>query len=263
METPLDSAHSDMHAAPDDDRARLRFFERLADGELFVLLATEAGEAGSGLQIFPEIFPVEGGRYVLAFDREERLTAFTGGPAPYAALPGRALATMLAGEGLGLGLNLGATSETLLPAEALEWLAATLGQEWPEELEARPEKVLPPVGLPDALVEALSAKLAHAAGLARAAWLAGVSYEGGRRGHLLAFVDAAPGAEGALARAVSEALAFSGIEVGALDVTFLDAADPTVARLARVALGFEIPEPESVEPPSVPGRDPDRPPRLR
>jgi hypothetical protein len=151
METPLDSAHSDMHAAPDDDRARLRFFERLADGELFVLLATEAGEAGSGLQIFPEIFRVEGGRYVLAFDREERLAAFTGGPAPYAALPGRALATMLAGEGLGLGLNLGATSETLLPAEALEWLAATLGQEWPEELEARPEKVLPPVGLPPGL----------------------------------------------------------------------------------------------------------------
>ncbi|MDH3264377.1 MAG: SseB family protein [Paracoccaceae bacterium] len=259
METPLDRAHAAMQAAPEDERARLRYFERVADGELFVLLAAEPGEQGLDF----ETFPVGGGRYVLAFDREERLAAFAGRPAPYAALSGRALANMLAGQGLGLGLNLGALSETLLAAEALGWLAATLGHEGPEETEARPEEFRAPVGLPEPLIEALSVKLALAAGLARAAWLCGVSYEGGRRGHLLAFVDAEPGAEAALARAVSEALVFSGIEAGALDVAFLDAADPAAARLATVGLGFEIPKPAAPEPPAAPGSDPARPPRLR
>ena len=37
-ETPLDAAHAAMEAAPEDDAARLRFYERLADSELFLLL---------------------------------------------------------------------------------------------------------------------------------------------------------------------------------------------------------------------------------
>ena len=41
-ETPLDLAHARMETAPDDDRARLGFFERLGDGELFLLLARES-----------------------------------------------------------------------------------------------------------------------------------------------------------------------------------------------------------------------------
>ena len=36
--TPLDTAHDAMQAAPEDDRARLRFYERLADSELFLML---------------------------------------------------------------------------------------------------------------------------------------------------------------------------------------------------------------------------------
>jgi hypothetical protein len=259
MQTPLDHAHDAMQAAPEDDRARLGFFGRLADAELFVLLA--AGPEEESLD--PEIFAVEGNRYVLAFDHEERLAAFAGRPAAYAALPGRVLAAMLAGQGLGLGLNLGAPSETLLPAEALAWLAEALGQDGHAEEVARPEEIRPPVGLPAALIEALAVKLVLAAGLARAAWLAGVTYEDGRRGHLLAFVGAAPGAEVALARAVSEALVFSGIEAGALDVAFLETDDPTAARFGKVGLGFEIPEPAAARPPRAPGGDPDRPPRLR
>jgi hypothetical protein len=50
------------------------------------------------------------------------------------------------------------------------------------------------------LIAALDGKLARAGGLARAALLARVDYVGGRRGHLMAFVDALPGAEAALAR---------------------------------------------------------------
>ena len=63
-------------------------------------------EAVEGNDIVPRIFPVEGERFVLAFDREARLAAFAEGPAPYAALPGRVVAGLLAAEGLGLGLNL-------------------------------------------------------------------------------------------------------------------------------------------------------------
>ena len=44
--TPLDMAHALMDAAPEDDAARLRFYERVADGELFLLLETEVEGIG-------------------------------------------------------------------------------------------------------------------------------------------------------------------------------------------------------------------------
>jgi hypothetical protein len=46
-------------------------------------------------------------------------------------------------------------------------------------------------------------------------------------------------------------------------VTFLDAEDPVLEALARVALRFDIPLPDAVEPLPPPGSDPERPPRLR
>lgn len=259
MQTPLDRAHAAMIAAPEDDAARLGFYERVADAELFVLLEAEA----EGDRISPEIFPIEDGSYVLAFDRAERLATFVGQPAPYAALSGRAIAAMLAGQGLGLGLNLAtAPSEMLIPPEAVAWLSETLAS-GPAELDARLEELRTPSGLPERLIEALSSKLALAEGMARFAWLAGTTYEGGRRGHLLAFVGTAVGAAPALARAVSEALIFSGIEAGELDVAFVEAENPLAARLAKVGLRFDIPEPPRAAVPVAPGSDPDRPPRLR
>lgn len=260
-QTPIDLAHAAMDAAPEDDAARLAFYERLADAELFLLLEAEP----EGEDIAPRVFPVEGGRFVLAFDREERLSAFAEGPAPYAALPGRVLAGMLAGQGLGLGLNLGvAPSAILMPPEAMGWLQGTLA-EGPREVEARPEALTPPLGLPERFVTALDTKLALAAGLARSAYLAGVTYAGGRRGHMLAFMAAVPGAEGALARAVSETLVFSGLEAGEIDVAFFDLSDPIAARLAKVGLRFDLPEPPRPEVVEVtpPGLDPAKPPRLR
>jgi hypothetical protein len=248
-----------MEASPEDDAARLRFFDRLAGAELFVLLATEAeGEA-----ITPRTFPLEGADYVVAFDTEERVAAFAGRIAPWAALSGRALAPALAGQGLGLALNPGvAPSAAVLPPEAIAWLAATLAER-PAEAEARPVSVGPPAGLPPALLAALDAKLASAGGLARYAWLVAVAYADGRQGHLLALVDALPGAEPGIARAVGEALTFSGVEAGELDVAFFRAADPAMARIAKVGLRFDLPAPEPVAAPGAPGMDPDRPPRLR
>jgi hypothetical protein len=259
--TPLDAAHAVMEAKPGDDAARLRFYERLADGEMFLLLEAEP----SGDSLTPKVFELEDGPVVLVFDTEERLAGFTGIPAPYAALPGRVIAAQLAGQGIGLGINLGAApSSMLLPPDAVDWLAETLVH-GPDEVEARPEAFHAPMGLPQALLEGLDAKLARAAGLADHALLAGVTYAGGRRGHMLALVGAAPGAEGALARAVAEALTFSGIEAGEMDVTFLAATDAATAAMARVALRFDLPQPEPREPsaPAAPGMDPSRPPILR
>ena len=262
-ETMLDRAHQAMATAPEDDAARLRFYERLADAELFLLLEAEPADE----TVAPQVFPLEEGRFALAFDSEDRLAEFTGAPAPYAALPGRVIARALAGEGVGLGLNLGvAPSSFLIPAAALGWLAGTLDHA-PESAQAQIESVTAPRGLPEAVISALDRKLAGLAGLARAAHLVAVSYADGRRGHLLAFEGAAEGSEAALAKAVSEALVFSGIEAGEMDVAFPGAEDPLSARIARVSLRFDLPEPEAeaaqVVTPAAPGMDPARPPKLR
>lgn len=252
-QTALDHAWLAALAAPEDDTARLRFYARLTEGELFVLLEREA----KGAQIDPRVFPLEDGPMVVAFDTEARLSEFTGLPAPYAALPGRALVEMLAGQGMGLGLNLGvAPSSRLFPPEVLDWLAGMLAER-PEELTARLTGLAPPRGLPEALLTALDQRLARMEGLARMAYLVATEAESGARGHMLAFVEAAPGAEAALARAVQAALAFSGLEAGVLDVAFLTADDPRAAELARVGLRFDLPQP------TPPAPRPEGPPRLR
>lgn len=257
--TLLDAAHAAVSADPENETLRLRFFERLADGELVLLLEREA----MGERLEPRVFELEDGPVVLVFDREERLASFSGGIAPYAALPGRVIAGLLKGQGIGMGVNLGvAPSSMLLPPEAMDWLAETL-EDGPEEVEAQPEEFLAPA-VPEAVIAALDSKLARAGGLAVAALLAGVVYRDGRRGHLLAFLDAAEGAEGPLARAMNEALVFSGVETGELDVVFLAAAAPAAQAMARVGLRFDLPAPEVADlAPAAPGMDPSRPPKLR
>lgn len=256
--TPLDQAHAAMMAAPQDDAARLRFYERIADVELFLLLEAEPVED----QINPVLL---NDGYVIVFDRSARLAAYVGEPAPYVALSGRAIAAMLAGEPLGMAVNIGAApSEILLPDTAMAWLRETLAHE-AGELEAKIEQVFPPKGLPESLITAIDAKLATATGMAAGAWLVAVEYAGGGRGHLLAFVGAIPRAHDALVRAASEALTFSGIEAGVMDVGFFGPGDPTVAKLARVGLRFDLPQIEGLQhtPRMPPGSDPAKPPILK
>jgi hypothetical protein len=260
-ETILDRAHAAMAAAPEDDAARLRFYERLGDAELFLLLEGEAEDD----KVTPQIFDPGTGLIVLVFDRQERMTEFVGAAAPFAALSGRVIAGLLAEQGLGLGLNLDvAPSSFLLDASGVQWLASTLGH-GPDEVEARIAELLPPTGLPDVLISAIDTKLATATGLAQIAYLVGTSDAQAQRGHMLAFIGAVPGAEAALARAASEALTFSGIEAGAMDVGFFNATDPVAERLARVGLRFDLPQPVQVSASRsvAPGSDPDTPPRLR
>jgi hypothetical protein len=257
--TDLDQAHAAMEAAPDDDAARLRFYERLADTELFMLLGEEAADD----QITPELFEIENQRFTLVFDREERLSQFVGRAAPYAGLPGRALVQMLAGQGIGLALNLEvAPSAMLVPVDAVDWLVATLAH-GPDETEARLTEVSAPGGLPEAVVSGLDRKLAIAAGLARKAYLAAATYEDGAKGHVLAYVDAVAGSEKSLAAAASEALTFSGVEAGVMDVLFVRSSDPLAAHLAKVGLRFDLPQPDLPQTPGAPGMDPDKPPKLR
>lgn len=257
--TDIDDAHAAMTAAPDDDVARLRFYERLADSELFMLLGAEP----DGDQIEPELFTIEERQFILVFDREERLAEFTGRTVPYAALPGRAMAGMLAGQNIGLALNLEvAPSSMMIPPDAVAWLAETLGNA-PQEEQARLVEIAPPVNLPEDLVIGFDRKLAMAAGRARFAYLAAATYDNGARGHVLAFVDAVPGAETALAQAAGEALTFSGIEAGTIDVLFCASTDEVANRLAKVGLRFDIPDVVQPNAPGAPGMDPAKPPKLR
>ena len=257
--TPLDEAHGAMAAAPEDDAARLRFYARLADTELYLLLAGEP----DGDRVVPELFDIADGRFALVFDAEDRLAEFTGRVVPYAGLPGRGLAAMLAGQGIGLALNLQvAPSEMLIPAEAVDWLVETLGHA-PEEAEARLEAVTAPGNLPPDVLKGLDQKLALAQGMATCAYLAEATYDGGGKGHVLAFMDARTGAEQSLAHAAGEALRFSGIDAGQIDVMFVASGDPLEDRLSRVGLRFDLPQPDVRAAPAAPGSDPDKPPRLR
>ena len=249
-----------MEAAPSDDAARLRYYDQLADTELCLLLESEV--ANDSLR--PQVFDLEDGNFVLVFDGEDRLADFSAAPVPYAALPGRVIVNLLAGQGIGLGINLTGFASMMLPHEAVDWLAETLRQ-GPRVVRDRPREVRRPTGLPEALLRALDAKLALTTDMAGSAYLAGVTYDGGRRGHLLVFVNARKGAEVGLAKSVGEALTFSGIAAGELDVGFVHSGDPLLGAMARHALALSIPRsPEPLKRPrQAPGSDPSRPPKLR
>jgi len=259
--TRLDAAHAAMEAAPGDEAARRAFYAELAATELFMLLEEET----TGESVTPRTLTVEGAEYVLAFDLEERLARFADGPAPLAALSGRALSGLLAGQGLGLALNLDvAPSAILLPTDAVAWMAEMLAPE-PDQKEARIKAFHTPEGVTESLLSALDARLAKAVGLADCAWLVGAEHEDGGTGHLLAIIGAVPEAAPALARAVSDLWRLSRPEADAFDVVFLDADDPAGARLERVGLRLDLPRPEPLAqvPGASPGMNPDAPPRLR
>ena len=257
--SPLDVAHEDMTTSPDDGALRLRFFDLLASTELFLLLETEPVDDTAD----PVTFDVPDGKFAVAFDSEARLAGFVGAPAPYVALSGRVLSTMLHDGGLGLALNLGVPGgEALLDGNAVAWLVGATDQS-PAEVSATPTALSAPASVPEALVLALDRSLASAQGRAELAYLTGVEYSDGRMGHLLAIVDPVPGAEGAIADAIQQALTFSGLEAGEIDVSFFRASAPEVAQMARVGLRFDIPQPAQPQTPGAPGMNPDAPPKLR
>lgn len=264
-QTSLETALARMKAAPEDTSLRLQFHAELLDTELFVLLADEA----HGAALRPQVFDFEDGRAVLVFDSESRLADFAGQVVPYAALPGRVLVMMLAqaGEPLSLLVSPDSAHAELLPPEAVTWLARTLDETRTTETEAAPEAFTPialPEGVLALLVPALERRLRNTPGL-EAVVLAGVRWQGGGTGHVLALGGVAEVARAPLARAVAEALELSGIEAGSLDVIFPEAT--VMERLGAVGLAL-TPAPW-VAPDTgqtnraAPGMDPARPPKLR
>lgn len=248
--TLLDDLHAAMTAGPEDDAARLRWYGALAAAELVLWLEREAEDDS----LRPEVLELAEGRFVLAFQDEGRLAALAGRPVPYAALPGRVIAGMLAGQGIGLAVD----AATFLPPEALAWLAGVLDGA-PEAARFTAEALLPPGTVPDAV----AAGIARVIGTSRTggAWLV-TALAGGRRG-LLLVVAGAGDAEAELARALREAVVFSGAEAGTLDIAFLAADAPAVAAAQRVGVSFAPAPPPEATRPAAPGTDPERPPRLR
>ena len=261
MMTRLDDAHAAMMRDENNDAARLNFYSQLADADLFVMLD---GDADTDI-VQPRLFDLDEGPIVLAFDLEERLAAFVGGPAPYAALPGRVIAAQLAGQGIGLGLNVGdPPSSIILPAEVMDWLTKTLGVQ-PMKVAAVPQGFSFPWGVPAEVTQRLMEKLCTNPGLADAVLLSEVVYEGGRHGHILAILGAVAGSEAALSGAVSEAIVFSGLDMAEIDVVFLGPEDPRTKTIESVALRLDLPKlsVSAVVDPKVPGMDPRKPPILR
>jgi hypothetical protein len=251
--TDLDTTHAAMTADTDNDTLRLQYFAQVADTELIVLLERDV----VGTDIAPRVFDLADGPVVLAFDAEEKLAEFVGRTAPYVALPGRVVVQTLAGQGIGLAINLDTASQMLLDAGALEWFSRTL-QAAPDQTVATAVSFHPPQ-VPDVLVAALQDKLR---GTVATGLLCGVTYSDGRRGHVLALLDAKDAEP--LAQGASEALIFSGIDAGALDVVFLQSTDKAVTAMAKVArrLDLSVPTPVAVAR-VAPGMDPEKPPRLR
>jgi hypothetical protein len=64
---------------------------------------------------------------------------------------------------------------------------------------------------------------------------------------------------------MAEALTFSGIEAGALDVVFIDDSHPFLPQFRAQGLALDIPQPPQakVQVVTAPGSDPDKPPILR
>lgn len=264
-ETPLDGAHARMEAEPENEAARLGFYQALADAELYLLLAGEPVEG----QIEPEMLEIDGARYALVFDTDWRLANFTqehlpGEAMPYAALPGRVVAQLLKDQNVGLGLNLDVgPSSILIPPEAVSWLASALTTT-PEESTRAIVAIEAPGNVPDTLIPALVAKLAPR-GLALGAALASARLDDGSTVPMVGFVGPAPGAEEALAKAVQEALMFTGIEDFTLEVGFFAPRSPEAEAL--LGLGHKIPLPPPPAPEETqatpPGSDPSRPPILK
>lgn len=233
------------------DTTDLRRYEAFAEALVHVLLTGPA----TGDQIDPQVIEVDSTAYVLAFSNARALADFAQGEAEHAAMPGRALAEALAGQDIGVAYDMGCDNSLLLSPDVVSWITDATAE--PVTDEARIIEIAPPGGLPEVVVEALARKLGASGALAHEAWLVKATYDGGRSGHLLIFLDPRPMAERPLAGIVSEALSFSGVEAGALDVTFAPSGSAIAERLPRVGLRFDLtPEPEA------PGSNPDKPPRL-
>jgi hypothetical protein len=268
--TRLDDAAKAMHAGGED--AALRFYQVLAECDLVLLLEGEANLDADGGGVRPKVFDLSDGPMILAYDLEERLSA-THGAAVYAALPGRIIAQQMLGKGLSLGLNLGtdAEAEMVLPPDAMGWLCDMLDRE--VKVGQAQALCFAASNLGPGLRGSLEFALSAAAGLITGAGLVTVTARDSSgavlQQDIVAIFGAPEPAEQPLARAVSEAASFAGLDADALAVQFL----PDLSAMSKAMRGaiwmFDLPQPAVTSQPvataagRAPGMDPDRPPKLR
>lgn len=258
-DTALDRAHRAMMLAAQEDAPRLAWYHCFADTELFLLLTHEP----TGETLSPALFELSEGRFALVFDLEERLSAFADGPVPYAALPGRVIAAALAGQGIGICVNLEVVDSTfVMPPEAVDWLTEALDQR-PAEDHTRLAGWIAPEN-PE-LARALIAKFAGYPVPTAAIWLAGLRHGPDQASTAVVFVDVKDGFEEPLAKAANEAVLFSGQDPEGIAILFLTAEQAQGIEAAGQPLWNppEEPLPEPKAAPQAPGSDPARPPRLR
>ena len=255
-----------MQMTPLDDAAQQgitwAFWQAFADQDLFLMLVDEP----SGTDLRPRVFDTSDGAMVLAFDAEDRLAAFSPVPVPYATLPGRVVAALAAGQGLALGLNLGsgAPSEQLFEVDALTWLGETLQSIAARQIEDRAARLMAP-GVDEARDRVVMQVLQAAQGLVGEAVLAGVEWQGGAQGALLALPGLAAQHRPRVAQALAQAMALSGGGALDLDLAFPAPDEPWTDQLRRIGRRWRIKQVEApdAQPPMAPGSDPSRPPRLK
>lgn len=238
-----------------DPVQRAAVLRRLADTELHVALTADPVGDRADLRMFE----LPGGEVALASDDAAALAGFLGGPVAHLSLPGRVLARELAQAGRGLLVNPGRPSEILLDAAALSWLIAALA-EAPPAAEVIPRRLSAPSPQAVAvLAEPLATRLSDMAGMVAGAALVGVEWQDGRQGHLIAVMGATPEAADAsrraIAKALSELVAFLPPLEGGVDITFQP------LPLPPGAVRIEATAPPA--PPPAKRRNPDAPPRLR
>ena len=272
--TPLDRAVAAAQAAGEAPETSGRVADALLAAPLWLLLE----ETPEGDRIRPTLLELEAGPTALAFDAEDRLTAFAEGPAAAAQMPGRALVSMFAGAGLNLAVNPGvAPSEMFWDAAAVAWAAEALTGAVETEA-AKPEALAAPEGLLPGALELIGAKLAALAPSLAEAILTEARFADGSARLLLvlrlngaeaADPDLAAGVEAGVARALADTGRLAGAQLPELDAVFPAEDAPLLDRARRVGLAVELPAPppapeKPARPaPKAPGSDPDAPPILR
>lgn len=236
----------------------------LAGREWHLLCEAEA----EGAAFTPQLFPTDEGPIALAFQREADLAAFTENPAPYAAMPGRALVAALAEAGLGLGLDFGQPEAALLPPPALK----TLLELWAAPLPESPKAAAhwppgPPPTLPPAALQRLAALLAEGLPPGAGAYLFGQKDGAGGAAPGLALLGAPPPAEAALTRLARESWQMASLPPGPLALVLLAPGHLDAEAYREKGLFLTEGRPAKVEAPPraprPPGLDPEAPPILR
>lgn len=253
--TQLDLAFDAMMEASDDEGQRSAYYGVLAASEVFVLLEAEPEE-----KFEPQLLEMEGVRYVLAFDSDQRMAEFCDAPQPYLSMSGRKLVEALAGARLGLAVNPGFSSAMFVPPPAVDWMRERTSDDVLEG-EAKIEEVFSPEITDVALLKAIDARLAVFAGFGRSAYLVKAQYAG-EMAHLMVFVGIPEAAKASVAGGLAEAVRFVAPDL-ALDTVFVDKTAEIIAPSARVGLRFDMtPEEVEVKSPAAPGSDPEKPPIL-